>query len=148
MNTRSIWRPRPLPRIKKLTLHNAGSFGVGYLRPINSSPSGASTPDHADFAITDLDVLFYAVLDTVNRATAQTFIGQGNPSSGAASASWEVRQTLSSVNLQLVWREAGGTVRTSSPAGTDILDTDGVGKWIRVTLDVDNGAGQWTATFY
>lgn len=75
----------------------------------------------------------------------------GNPSviakwGSGATHSWTFR-VLSTGRLQLIWTSDGITNRDAiSTVATGFAD--GTRMWIRVTLDVDDGNGNWVATFY
>lgn len=103
----------------------------------------ASTPDSAALDITgDIDLRAHVALNdwtpsAINGVVTKWTVGQ---------ASWQFRVNTTGV-LQLVWSVDGSaaivTSSTVAPTVTDIASL-----WIRATLDVDNGAGGYTVTFF
>jgi hypothetical protein len=113
----------------------------------NGINSSASTPDHANFAITDLDCEWTGALENwvPGGASAKILMGQTN--------------ILNDVGWALAIDEDGRITVTTSPDGTpgnSIVQstTDppdlvlGSEHTIAVTLDVDNGAGGRTYNFF
>ncbi|WP_079188074.1 hypothetical protein [Streptomyces acidiscabies] len=108
---------------------------------LDGDPSGnLSTPHAAALNITgDLDVRVECDADMTDTARNQVLIGKW--STTTTERAWSIRYYLGSIELS--WRDAGGaTVGSFIPAG---LYGGGA---LRVTLDVDNGAGGCVISFY
>jgi len=110
--------------------------------------SYASTPDHASLDVTgDIDIRIDIEPQTwrppVNYGLAQKFMD----SSGGFSRSWAFYLTPEGY-LSLKWTPDGtlGNMKTATWQGAIPLTTGR--KIVRVTLDVDNGTGGYTAAFY
>ena len=103
----------------------------------------AYTPDSAVLDITgDIDLVARATCNDWSITTNQCFIGKRFV---ALNDSFRF-QTYNN-NFMFLWTEDGSTVKQAN--GTSPLPfTDGQTGWVRVTLDVDNGAGGYTVTFY
>lgn len=105
----------------------------------------ASTPDSAALSVTgDLDIRVRVLLDdwtpsAVNSLVSKYVTGTNNRS---------YRFYISAAgNLVLTWSTDGsGSVSASSSGPTGF--TNGRAKWVRVTLDGNNGSNQYVATFY
>jgi hypothetical protein len=105
----------------------------------------ASTPDHANFAITDLDVRMEIGPDDWTPGGLGTFmIGQWPNSAG--NNGW-VFGFSATGQLTLSWTN-DGTTQSNHTMTNPLGYTDGTRHWVRVTLDVNNGAGGRTAAFY
>lgn len=109
--------------------------------------TGASvtTPDHASFAITDLDVTIRVGLNDWTPAATGILIGQTGL---IADIGWTV-EVLPTGKLRLSWSPDGTlgallTRDTTSPLGFG----DGTAHTLRVTMDVNDGAGNRIVTFY
>ena len=104
-----------------------------------------STPDSVLNSITgDIDIRVYAKLDAWGSGASQNLISKFN---GPASQKSYRLDSIPGGALQLAVTSDGvtdiaftSTVAVSFPNGTN--------GWVRVTLDVDNGASGKTATFY
>lgn len=122
--------------------------GPGHLWAERSvgAPGYASTPDSAALSITgdldvavDVDAPAWHFMDLVQKYTRT-----GNQKSWALRVT---RQTAASYPaLSLVWSANGSTVTTIYATAPVPLLTGRAA--VRATLDVDNGAGGWTARFY
>lgn len=106
--------------------------------------SYASTPDHADLDIVgDLDLRVKAALTDWTPTAANALIGKW----GAAGNRSYRFQVNTDGTLGFQFTVAGTTaVPKNSTVATGI--TDGAAKWVRVTMDVDNGALGYDVTFY
>lgn len=115
-----------------------------YLNLTGASGSNASTPHHASLGITgDIDLRL--------RITPAYWATPG--AAGELVARW-------GANISYLWRLDGTTGKLQlywSPDGTTLLSststaatgfTDGTAHWLRVTLDVNNGAAGNTVAFY
>lgn len=120
--------------------------GTAFLDLTSSSDHRASTADHASLDITgDIDVRFEGRLDTWSPNEVTTLMGKYLEPSDQRS--WQL--VLDRGYLQLMWTTAGnlGTLRSST--STERLNAAPGSKLaVRATLDVDNGAGGRTVTFY
>lgn len=133
---------------RNTTIQVAVKGGDTYLHNLTATGTGASTPDSAALSITgDIDIRFDATLDNWFAAggfggTAE-LCGKGEFSAGNRAWILMVRDDL----LRFEW----------SADGTTTIQIDSTAKplvplsrrlAVRVTLDVDNGAGGNTVTFY
>lgn len=109
-----------------------------------ASPSGvqATTPDAAPLRITgDLDIRLDFEPDDWYSASVEVLIARYG---SAGNRSWRLQ--LNSGFVQLSWSADGTSITTASMSVSDGFITPRVR--MRVTLDVDNGAGGYTARFY
>lgn len=106
--------------------------------------SYASTPDAADVDITgDLGLLWYGTLNDYTSGASQRLIGKVQTSSNTSYGLY-----VSSIGaLTLQWSADGSTVLSANTSITSIaVDGQGIAFW--ATLDVNNGLGGYTVTFY
>jgi hypothetical protein len=106
-----------------------------------------SAPDSAALSITgDID-LRVRVSGTVLDGAAGSKVFIGKSGSGQRAYVFRMNSVIASTGgqLQLLWRDSGGTTRTVP--STAVLPTTYTG-WLRVTLDVDDGAGDHAVNFY
>ncbi len=105
----------------------------------------ASAPDSAALDITgDLDLRVKVALDDWTPATGTQFISKWT---GAANLSY-VFIINPSGSLTLAWTTGGSSATQTNITSTSTVGfTDGATKWVRVTLDADNGASGNTVTF-
>ena len=122
-----------------------GDNNGNYVYVPGSNSDEITVPDEAALDITgDIDLRAYVALDDWTPSQQGTLIGK-----------WATNQLSYIMTIQpggtvrLQWSTDGtsgtGQVRTSTVA-TGL--TDGTAKWIRATLDVDNGSTQNEAKFY
>ena len=104
----------------------------------------ASTPDTVAISVTgDIDIAVRVAMTDWTPAAIQTFISKGHTTTNLA----YILRCEASGPLTVVWTEDGTTTKSaSSTVGTGF--TDGNSKWIRVTLDVDDGAGNRVIEFF
>ena len=117
-----------------------------YLYLPGVSGNYASAPDAAPLDITgDIDIRVKVALDDWTPSGTNVLIGKWSDT--ASNFSYRLAITTTGL-LQLNWYDTGQvtTVSVSSSVATGI--TDGSTKWVRATLDVDNGAGGNTTTFF
>jgi hypothetical protein len=102
-----------------------------------------SVPDSAALDITgDLDIIVRVALDDWTPASINTLVGKYT----ASNISYQFRVNTDG-KLGLVWTTDGTTqISQASSAATGL--TDGAAKWVRVTLDVDNGAGGYDLKWF
>src|SRR4051794_16614300 len=125
-------------KIGRNTQVRLGVAGIGInVLKMNGSTDSALTNDTAALSIVgDIDVRseFYATGAT---NIAGKYVSTGNQ------LSWNLSITSSAVTLK--WSTNGSTVKTASSSTGLPYNTR---QAVRATLDVDNGASGWTATFY
>lgn len=118
--------------------------GETYLSLTGATNSRASTPDHASFAITDLDVRILLAIDQwPTPGNVFEVIGQFNVS---AQRAW-LLYIAANRRLWLRW-STNGTIETDVSSTTAIVPGARGIIALRVTHDVNNGAGGKTTTFY
>lgn len=109
-----------------------------------TSGNYVSTPDHADLDITgDLDLRVRVAPDDWTPSANSTLISKWG-TSGEFSYNFDLKTTG---ELRLSW-STDGTAASSESSTAATGATDGAVKWVRVTLDVDNGAGAYEVKFY
>ena len=120
----------------------SGNSGVNCLVLPGAASNSATTPHAAAFNVTDLDVRWHGRLNDYTPSATQGLISKWT----AGNASFQFR--VSTLGLLQLVVSADGTAATviSSTAATGVSDY--AAKHFRGTLDVDNGAGGYTATFY
>ena len=122
--------------------------GATYLHTLSVTSQGASTPDSASLSITgDIDIRFDATLD--NWFTAGSFLGTaelcGKGEFSAANRAWILM--VRNDYLHFEWSTDGtNTVQVDSTAKPLVPLSRRLA--VRVTLDVNNGSGGNTVTFY
>lgn len=104
------------------------------------------TPHAAPLAISgDIDLIAHVTPTDWTPSVEKAFIARGNLSSGT------------NTNYYLGLNNPSGTIRVSWGDGTTLQTvystvatgvTDGTPKWVRATIDVDNGAGGYDVKFY
>ncbi|MGY3341209.1 hypothetical protein ACVW0K_007402 [Streptomyces filamentosus] len=102
-----------------------------------------TTPDHAALGSTDLDVRVEVASNdyAVQQDLAERWLTTGNQ------RSWALM--LVSGQLHLRWSPDGtGTALGIAISPSTVTATPGTRLALRATLDVNNGAGGWTANFY
>jgi len=91
----------------------------------------------------DLELQWFGSLDDWTPAAAEILISK----SGAAGQQSFKLDVLLSGALRLIWSEDGTAIKIeTSSAATGV--SDGVDQWIKVTLEVDNGAADAEVKFY
>jgi hypothetical protein len=105
----------------------------------------ASTPDTAAVSITgDIDIRAKIAMDDWTPATSQTIIGKW---SGSSNNSYALNIEPTGGVMKLYWSTTGSnTLTAASTIGNSIVD--GTTKWVRATLDVDNGASGYSVQFF
>jgi hypothetical protein len=93
----------------------------------------------------DLDIRVKVALDDWTPTGLATIAARY----GAAGArSWSLSLNPTGTRLQLDWSPDGTTMVALAPPPNLPVIADGTTKWVRFTLDVDNGAGGYTGTSY
>jgi hypothetical protein len=120
---------------------NWGSLGYVYLNGV--AGNYLSVPDSAALDITgDIDIRVYLAADDWTPAASNTFLAKRT----AGQWSYQFANNTSG-NLDFLWTTDGSTnIQKTSTAA--ITTTDGQPLWVRVTLDVDNGASGNDVKFY
>lgn len=109
------------------------------------SPGRASTPDAAALDIVgDLDVRVHVAMDDWTPATTQTLLSKSTATGNQRS--WQFNVNTGG-GLVLVW-SANGTATMTATSTAGVAAANGTARWVRATLDVDNGAAGRTVTFY
>lgn len=109
-----------------------------------SSGAHATTPDHSSFNVTDLDVRVHLAMDDWSPGGFGQVIASQWGSAG--NQAWLLAPISTGV-LRLNFTSNGSTAFTrDSTVATGFVD--GTDHWVRVTLDVDNGAGGHDVRFY
>ena len=123
---------------------------VGYqptkLRTPGTSGNYASCPRTAAIAITgDIDIRWVGSLDDWTPAAYNVLIGRYMSTGNLRS--WMLTIDTTTGKPKLYW-STNGTALANLVASTAPTVSDGAVLGIRATLDVDNGASAYTATFY
>ena len=104
------------------------------------------TPDTAALDITgDIDLRAEVALDDWT-STEQALISKYTPTGDQRSYLLRVMATTGELNL--IWSEAGTATVKQATSTVAPTATDGQPLWVRATLDVNNGSGGHTVTFY
>lgn len=105
----------------------------------------ASTPDSAALDITgDIDIRCKAAGTDWSPSTQRELVAKNTTDSSQFSYLFRLN---TSGYLTLYWSENGTTLKLQT--SSEIVPTsDGTIKWVRATLDVDNGAGGYSIRFY
>jgi hypothetical protein len=119
--------------------------GVPYLQLPGSSGNTATTPDAASLDIVgDIDLRAKVALDDWTPAAESTIIAKYTATGNQRSYALAV---TAGGNLILRWSE-DGTVEKTATSSVATGVTDGAVKWVRATMDVDNGSSNAAIVFY
>jgi len=119
--------------------------GRRHLALPGTASNNASTPDTAAVSITgDIDLRWRGSLADWTPATATRLIDKHTEAGDQRSYMLRVKTTG---ELELCWSE-NGTAELSAQSTVATGITDGSIKWVRATLDVDNGSTQREIKFY
>jgi hypothetical protein len=120
--------------------------GINYVYAPGTSSSFMTVPDAANLDITeDIDIRGYVALDDWTPAAINTLVAKSDVGTQHSYAF----QVLSAGNLSLTWSTDGvWSTRITKTSTVIPTITDGVGLWIRATLDVDNGASGNDVKFF
>ena len=103
-----------------------------------------SVPDEAALDITgDIDIRVQVAFDSISSSARQQFISKWNRFS---ERSYRLGILASGV-LQFAW-SADGTATLAADSTASVTVADRASKWLRVTLDVDNGASGKDVKFF
>jgi hypothetical protein len=113
--------------------------GTNYVYTTGVTNNFLQTPDSAILDITgDIDIRAKVALDDWTPSATQMIIAKYITTGDQRSYRFQVN---TDGTLQLTWSSLGTSATAISKASTVATGvTDGTAKWIRVTLDVDNGA--------
>jgi hypothetical protein len=119
-----------------------GFTGVQYAYFPGAASNNATTPNAAALNVVgDLDLRIQLAMDKWTPAAESVLINKG-----PIGASGYYLSVVPAGTLNLYWFNGAANVFKGSTVATGVAD--GSLKWIRATLDVDNGAGGNTVTFY
>lgn len=131
----NLWTPGSVPReaAPKTALWLPGASG-NYI----------SCPDSAGTSIAgDIDIRVHIALADWTPASATNFAGKA--SGAVTNKAWSFG--ITSTTQPILYLSSDGGIGTPS-TGNAITVTDGAWLWLRATVDVDNGAGGCTVTFF
>jgi len=118
--------------------------GTNYVYLPGASGNYISTPDAAALDITgDIDIRVQLAPDDWTPTAALQILAK---ESSATTRSYRF-SLLSTGGIQLIW-SVDGSATLVSASTAPVSATDGAVKWVRVTLDVNNGASGNTTTFF
>lgn len=119
--------------------------GTNYLYLPGVAGNYASTPDAAALDITgDIDIRVRVALDDWTPSGPNTLLAKYGGSAASRSYLLDVR---TNGFLRLDWNDAASVARAEEST-VAVGATDGATTWVRATLDVDNGGGQYEVRFY
>lgn len=124
--------------------------GLSYLDLPGVAGSNASTPDASAIDITgDIDIRARVQLnDWTPSGSPQNIVGKWNQLVlGISNSSYRFTVDTGGF-LRLVTSATGGSPTVSGVSTLPVPADDGTAIWVRATMDVDNGAGGNTVTFY
>jgi hypothetical protein len=120
---------------------NAGN----YVYLPNVAANFLSVPDEAALDITgDIDIRAYIEADDWTPPTSDAIVAKWTTSGNQRSYQLQV---ISAGTLRLLW-STDGTAETTATSTVATGIADGTSKWIRATLDVDNGASGYDVKFF
>lgn len=122
--------------------------GTNYLYLPGVGGNRAVTPDAAALDITgDLDVRVYLAADSWSPSGNSTLASKINGGNGQRS--WHFWIQGASFLPRLFWSPDGTDANTISQTASAVVPfSAGQAGWLRATLDVDNGAGQYEVKFW
>jgi len=119
--------------------------GTNYVYHPGANSNAQSIPNSAALNVTgDLDLRAYVALDDWTPSGNGRFMDKRLTSTTEIQYSFRINTTGT---LGFAW-SADGTASTTIESTVATGIADGTAKWVRVTLDVDNGAGGNDAKFY
>jgi hypothetical protein len=126
-----------------------GSFSrkntAEYLSLPGTAGNYASTPDSAAASITgDIDIRVRVAMDDWTPAATSTLLSKWLTTGNQRAY---MLQVLAAGTLRLSW-SANGTAVLAKDSTAAVSAADLTGKWVRATLDVDNGAAGNDVKFY
>lgn len=144
-----VFRDRHHRLLRPASIASQATFrdldGSDGLRVTGNANSRASTPDHASLDIVaDIDIRVRVAMDDWTPGVFQAFVGKNGAAVG--SRSYVFYMNASNL-LELRW-SADGTNNLVATATRPTGFVNGSLHWIRAALDVNNGAGGRTITFY
>lgn len=129
-------------------------LGTTYLTPTDVGANVATTPNHASLDITgdiDLRIDFQLHKDLVDTDDGGAPVRLAHRTTGTDGWEWELYNTGGTIYTAFTWADSGGVDHIENTEGftTSIPITaqhDRIA--LRVTLDVNNGSGGYTITFW
>lgn len=119
--------------------------GVPYLQLPGSSGNTATTPDAAALDIVgDIDLRAKVAMDDWTPAAESTFIAKYTATGNQRSYALAV---TTGGNLLLRWSEDGTVEKTATSSAAVSVSNSAI-KWVRATMDVDNGSSNAAIVFY
>ena len=116
--------------------------GTNYVYTPGVNGNYLSVPDADNLDIVgDMDVRVQVAMDDWTPSSDTALMAKW-----AGGGSWILRLQTNGT-LVLLWRESGGTTLTKASTAS-VSATDGTVKWVRATLDVDNGASGNDVKFF
>lgn len=112
-----------------------------YLSLDGGTANTSAATDHASFTVTDLDVRAELTIDWTSNTLNQTVLGQWG-SDGNRGWIWRISNGFAALNWTTSGAVATGLVASIA---LPVLPRRAA---LRMTLDVNNGAGGWTASLY
>jgi hypothetical protein len=144
------WGSAPGPNVNRPTrLFPDGWMSIGvpgtqYLRLPGTAGNYASTPDAAALDITgDIDIQVLVAMDDWTSATDQAYIAKYT----GGQISWLFRYENTGNVFRFQWSEDGSALKTEDCNLSPTIPASGR-LWIRITLDVDDGASNYALKFY
>lgn len=118
-----------------------------YLDLPGTTGNYAWAPDSAGVSVTgDIDIRCKVALDDWTPASTMVVLAKRHDATNQRSYGLSVTATTGTLGFQSSSAGTSLTVDVVSTAATGVAD--GATKWVRATLDVDNGAAGKTVTFY
>lgn len=119
-----------------------GGDGIAYIGYTGNGNDKISTPDSVALSIGgDFEISMKIAMDDWTPAVSKVLAMKWGP---AGDRSWEI--VLDATNLYFYWTANGTDALESHVAAPAV--TDGAAKYLKITMDVDNGAGGNTVAFY
>jgi hypothetical protein len=145
---------RKLPRLTQVRHYIDDSSLAGYMQFSGGSTDWLRTADAAPLDVTgdldlriEIDPFTWNMRDAIsNDATADYFALAMKLVDGSTGISWY--WAMQGNGRQYFFWTTGGTLATSFVRGSSVMTLPTSRTALRVTLDVDNGAGGWTLSFY
>jgi hypothetical protein len=94
----------------------------------------------------DIDFRIHLAMDSWTPASVQTFLARHG---GVGSRGWFWRVATNG-DVSFTWHASPGTETNTALTATaaNVAGVNGAARWLRVTLDLDNGSGGYTVTMY
>ena len=123
---------------------SAAAATANYLNLPGASGDYASTPDSAALDITgDIEFIVYAAADDWTAAGTQAFASKWQ-----TGGQLSYRFAVTAAGALVLLTSNDGTTQVGNTSTSALSTANGTGVWVRVTLDVNDGAGNRVANFY